>query len=81
MTMKDFTKLTDDLERVNFRKRRMEFVTQTLQEFDNMDPSALDIIFEYQSEDLKEQMADLKELMKNPVQMARGRVYINIVDN
>lgn len=32
-----------------------------------MDPSALDIIFEYQSEDLKEQMADLKELMKNPV--------------
>lgn len=32
-----------------------------------MDPSALDIIFEYQSEDLKEQMADLKELMKNPI--------------
>lgn len=30
MTEKDFLKFDDDLERVNFRKRRMEFVTQTL---------------------------------------------------
>ncbi len=30
ITEKDFQKLDDDLERVNFRKRRMEFVTQML---------------------------------------------------
>ncbi len=46
-TQKDFESLDDALERVNFRKRRMDFVTQILQEFDNLDPSALDIIFEY----------------------------------
>jgi hypothetical protein len=65
ITLKDLSKLDDDLERVNFRKRRMEFVTQMLQEFDNLDPSALDIIFEYQSEDVKDQMAELKKEMKN----------------
>ena len=52
--MKDFEKLEDDLERVNFRKKRLEFVTELLQEFDNLDPSALDIIFEYKVDDVVE---------------------------
>lgn len=64
ITEKDFQKFENDLERVNFRKRRMDFVTQMLQEFDNLDPSALDIIFEYQSEDVKDQMIELKNSMK-----------------
>ena len=36
----------------------MDFVTDMLREFDNLDPSALDTIFEYKSEDAKEQMQD-----------------------
>jgi len=40
-------KLQDDVERCNFRQKRFKFVTDTLQEFDNLDASALDIIYNY----------------------------------
>lgn len=54
MTAKHLEKLNEDLMRVNFRKERMDFVTDMLREFDILDPSALDTIFEYKSEDAKE---------------------------
>jgi len=54
LTSKHLEKLDEDLMRVNFRKERMDFVTNLLREFDDLDPSALDTIFEYKSEDLKE---------------------------
>lgn len=58
MTAKHLEKLNEDLMRVNFRKERMDFVTDMLREFDILDPQALDTIFEYKSEDAKEQMQD-----------------------
>ena len=36
----------------------MDFVTDLLTEFNDLDPSALDTIFEYKAEDVKQQMAD-----------------------
>ena len=46
--------LKDNIERADFRKRRMDFITNTLEEFNDFDPSALDIIYEYQFEDSKD---------------------------
>jgi hypothetical protein len=46
-------KLNEDLLRVNFRKERNDFVTDLLIEFDDLDPPALDTIFEYKAEDVK----------------------------
>ena len=40
-------KLDDDVKRGNFRQKRLKFVTDTLQEFDNLDASSLDIIYNY----------------------------------
>lgn len=54
LTEKHIEKLNEDLERVNFRKDRMDFVTGLLNEFNDLDPSALDTIFEYKAEDVKQ---------------------------
>lgn len=56
MTAKHIKKMEEDLQRVNFRKDRMDYVTELLREFDDLDPSALDTIFEYKSGDAKEQL-------------------------
>ena len=53
LTDKHLVKLNEDLLRVNFRKDRMDFVTDLLTEFNDLDPSALDTIFEYKAEDVK----------------------------
>ena len=44
--------LRNALDEEQFYSERQEFVTTTLQEFDNLDPSSLDVIFEYKADDL-----------------------------
>ena len=51
-TQKTINKLTDQLEREDFYRARQDFVSTTLQEFDNLDPGSLDVIFEYKCDDL-----------------------------
>ena len=46
-------KLSSALDQEEYFSMRQEFVTQTLQEFDNLDPSSLDVIFEYKSDGLE----------------------------
>lgn len=55
-TREDIDKLEDNKLRVDFRKTRMDYVTSLLNEFNSLDPSALDTIFEYKQSDEKEQM-------------------------
>ena len=38
-------------------------MTTTLQEFDNLDPSSLDVIFEYKADDLMMQKEDIRHDM------------------
>jgi len=57
-TEKSIQKFSADLQRVNFRNDRMEFVTGLLNEFNELDPPALDTIFEYKAEDEKMRMAE-----------------------
>ena len=45
-------KLKNQLDEEAFFADRQEFVSSTLQEFDNLDPSSLDIIFEYKADDM-----------------------------
>ena len=49
------------LEEEAFNAERKEFVSTTLQEFDNLDPSSLDIIFEYKAEDIMIQREDIRK--------------------
>ena len=51
-TKKAVKKLRNALDEEQFYSERQEFVTTTLQEFDNLDPSSLDVIFEYKADDL-----------------------------
>ena len=51
-TQQTISKLQDQLEREDFYRARQDFVSTTLQEFDNLDPGSLDVIFEYKCDDL-----------------------------
>ena len=51
-TKRAVKKLRNALDEEQFYSERQEFVTTTLQEFDNLDPSSLDVIFEYKADDL-----------------------------
>ena len=51
-TKRTLRKLDDSLIKEEFYQERQEFVSTTLQEFDNLDPSSLDVIFEYKCDDL-----------------------------
>ena len=53
-------KLRDQLEIEEFNGERHDFVTTTLQEFDNLDPGSLDVIFEYKAEDVMIQKEDIR---------------------
>ena len=53
-------KQDEDLSRVRFRHRRLKFVTNILQEFSDLDPSSLDIIFEAKVAEVKESETDLQ---------------------
>lgn len=61
-----------DLARLTFKKERMDFVSDMIKEFDNLDPSALDTIFEYKSEDAKQQLDDFWQEKK--AKDARGQI-------
>ena len=63
-TKSTLKKLRDQLEIEEFNEERSEFVTTTLQEFDNLDPSSLDVIFEYKAEDVMIQKEDIRSDMK-----------------
>ena len=53
--------MLDELtEKEVFRKKRLEFVTTTLREFYNLNPSSLDIIFENKADDLQEFKKDVR---------------------
>ena len=56
----EISKYDEDLERVRFRQKRFDFVTKTLQEFDNLEPSSLDIIFEHKMNEIKESHEDME---------------------
>ena len=51
MTRQVIKKLQSSLDDEDFYKDRQEFVTTTLQEFDNLNPGSLDVIFEYKCDD------------------------------
>ena len=51
-TKRAVKKLRNALDEEQFYSVRQDFVTTTLQEFDNLDPSSLDVIFEYKADDL-----------------------------
>ena len=53
-----------DLERIDYKHDRNNFILEILKEFDNLDPSALDTIFEYKSEDAKNWKDDFREERK-----------------
>ena len=58
-TKRTLKKLSEQLEEEVFIAERNEFVTTTLQEFDNLDPSSLDVIFEYKADDLMHQKEEV----------------------
>lgn len=47
-------------EREQFMIKRMSFVTDTLQEFDNLDPGSIDIIFQHKQDEIVEAETDLR---------------------
>lgn len=59
-TKQALNKLKSQLEEEVFNAERQNFVTTTLQEFDNLEPQSLDVLFEYKSEDLKIQKEDIR---------------------
>lgn len=59
-TNRTLKKLKSQLDEEVFIQERLDFVTTTLQEFDNLDPSSLDVIFEYKADDLMHQKEELQ---------------------
>lgn len=73
--MKQVSKLELELSRMEFRKERQEFVSDMIKEFDNLDPSALDTIFEYKSEDQKQQLDDFWQEKKDKDDRGPPKLY------
>lgn len=73
LTMKSLDKFEQALKRMDFKMERGEFVMETLKEFDNLDPLALDTVFEYKAEDLKQQFEDFWQ-ERNQKQLRDGGV-------
>ena len=53
--------LKNQLDEEAYFADRQEFVASTLQEFDNLDPSSLDIIFEYKADDMLLQKEEIRQ--------------------
>ncbi|CDW90318.1 UNKNOWN [Stylonychia lemnae] len=64
-TQKNLDKIDKGLSKESLIKENMEFTVSTLQEFDNIEPKGLDIIFEYKVGDKNFQQDEAKKAVKD----------------
>ena len=60
MTKKTLRRLRESLEEEEFAQKRHRYVTKTIEDFQDLKPSVLDIVFDYKIEDLTLEKEEVK---------------------
>ena len=60
MTKKVLRRLRESLEEEEFAQNRHRYVTKTIEDFQDLKPSVLDIVFDYKIEDLTLEKEEVK---------------------
>ena len=61
MTKKVLRRLRESLEEEEFAQNRHRYVTKTIEDFQDLKPSVLDIVFDYKIEDLTVEKEEVKD--------------------